>query len=384
MIVVGAGPAGATAARYCAKDNLKTLLLEKEMIPRYKPCAGGVSLAAAGELDFPIPDSLIERRCRGISVFFETLGNRVDCDYTVAYMVTRSRFDAYLVEKASEAGAEIQDGNACRSISVDKGGIAVLAEKGEYRANVVVGADGFHSRVMRCLRPGFDRDEIRFCVIAELPIPGSRIYEMLGDRVEINFGFIDKGYAWLFPKAEYISAGIGGLPEKSRTIIQHFRNYLRMHGLRYDQKIRGCFLPVSRFRNDVYAERILLAGDAAGFVDAFSGEGIRFAIVSGRLAAQTARHCHERNNFSAGALKVYQDRCNDLMQEDLLRSIRLTDLLFRYPRLLLGTAVVNDSLLRRYMMTIKGEISFCEYANWVRMRFPLFIFNKIFLRKKTI
>jgi geranylgeranyl reductase family protein len=384
VIVVGAGPAGTTAARHCAKSNLKTLLLEKERIPRYKPCAGGVSLAAAGELDFPIPDSLIERRCCGMSVIFGTLGNRVDCGSTIAYMVTRSSFDAYLVEKAAETGAEVQDRNACQSISVDGLGVTIRAESGVYRANVLVGADGFHSRVLKSLRPGFDRDEIRFCVIAELPITGARIYKMLGDRVEINFSFIDKGYAWLFPKAEYISAGVGGLPEKSKTIIQYFRSYLGMHGFRGNQKIRGCFLPVSRFRHDVYTDRMLLVGDAAGFVDAFSGEGIRFAIASGRLAAQAVRYCHERNTFSAAALKVYQDSCRDLMADDLLQSIRLTDLLFRYPRLLLGTAVVNDSLLRRYLMTITGEISFCEYADWVKMRLPLFLFNRIFRRKKSI
>jgi geranylgeranyl reductase family protein len=383
VIVVGAGPAGATAARHCARGGLKTLLLEKDQIPRYKPCAGGVTRAAAGELDFAIPESIIERRCRGIRVALGKLKKRIQCTETLSYMVTRSNFDAYLVEKAAEAGTAVHDGEVCVSVSSHLHRIIVHTPREDYQSNIVIGADGFHGRVRRALRPGFDKEEIRFCVIAEIPMPESEISRLLDDIVEIHYGYIDMGYAWLFPKREYISAGIGGRPIKAKTLIQRLRSYLRSHGLRDDVRVRGCFLPMSRFRHNVYADRLMLTGDAAGFVDSFSGEGIRWAILSGKIAAGTAIRCHEKNRFSADELKEYQDQCFSRFGVDLLRSAKLTDLLFGHPWILLRTALVNDRILKMHLKTITGEIPFREYADWVRFRFPLFILKRFFSPKKT-
>ena len=382
VIVVGAGPAGATAARHCARGGLKTLLLEKDQIPRYKPCAGGVTRAAANELDFAIPESIIERRCRGIRVALGKLKNSIKCTETLSYMVTRSNFDAYLVEKAAEAGTAVHDGQACIAVSSHPQRIIVHTDTEDYQSNIVIGADGFHGRVLRALRPGFDKEEIRFCVIAEIPMPESEISRLLDDIVEIHYGYIDMGYAWLFPKREYISAGIGGRLIKAKTLIQRLRSYLRSHGLRDDVRVRGCFLPISRFRHNVYAERLMLTGDAAGFVDSFSGEGIRWAILSGKIAARTAIRCHEKNRFSADEFKEYQDQCFSNFGADLLRSAKLADRLFGHPWILLKTALINDRILKMHLKTITGEISFREYADWVRIRFPLFFIKRFFSPKK--
>ncbi len=382
VIIVGAGPAGATAARHCARGGLKTLLLEREQIPRYKPCAGGVTRAAANELDFAIPESIIERRCRGMRIALGKLESRIKCTETLSYMVTRSNFDAYLVEKAVEAGTAVHDGQACVAVSSHPHRIIVHTDKEDYQSNIVIGADGFHSRVLRALRQGFDKGEIRFCVIAEIPMPESEISRLLDDTVEIHYGYIDMGYAWLFPKREYILAGIGGRPIEAKILIQRLRSYLRSHGLSDDVRVRGCFLPMSRFRHNVYADRIMLTGDAAGFVDSFSGEGIRWAILSAKIAARTAIKCHEKNRFSADELKEYQDQCFSNFGTDLLRSAKLAELMFGHPWVLLGTAVVNDKILKMYIKTITGEISFREYADWLRIRFPLFFLKRFFSQKK--
>jgi geranylgeranyl reductase family protein len=380
VIVVGAGPAGATTARHCALNNLRTLLIEKEKIPRYKPCAGAVTRGAAKELGFSLPKSLIERTCNGIRYSYGKFKNQIKSAHPLVYMVKRSSFDSFLVEKAAEDGAEVHDSQACISLFTDGSGVRVKAEKGEYQANIVVGADGFHSRVLRSLRSGFQRDEIRFCVSLDIPIEETRLNQMLGDMLEIHFMNTTAGYIWLFPKAGYVSAGFGSLPVRSRLAIQEFRRFLKNQGFGEDLKLRGCFLPVSRFRTSIHGNRILLAGDAAGFVNAVSGEGIRFAVSSGKIAAQVALHCHEQGDFSREALKEYQDRCTRMFGRDLLRAVRLSDLMYSYPGLFFGTAIVNEEIVAHYLMTVTGEKSFCGFTEWVKYRLPIFVLKRIFSR----
>ncbi len=378
VIIVGAGPAGSTAARHCGLKGLKTLLLEKEKIPRYKPCAGGITFAAAKELDFDIPDDLIERKCHGMRIVFGKFKNHVTEEHPLAYMVTRSLFDEYLVEKAVTAGAEIQDSETCLSVTPDREKVSVYTSKGEYLSNIVIGADGFFSAVLKSLGKKFDKNEIRFCAITEIPMPESSISDLLNNCVELHYGVVNIGYAWLFPKREYISVGIGGPLLQSKTIIQGFKRFLKRGGFNDRIKPRGCFLPVSQFHSNVYSERVMLAGDAAGFVDAFSGEGIRYAIASGKIAAKTALLCHESNDYTADSVRRYQHNCVESFGKDLKYSHRITEMLFKRPNLFLTTAIINDSIQRRYLSTVTGDIGLEEYFYWIKKRFPYFLFKRFF------
>ena len=149
VIVVGAGPAGSTAARQCAINNLSTLLLEKEKFPRFKLCAGGVTRAAMDELDFELPKDIIERRCSGLKAGFNDHQNQVDFKSTVAYMVKRDKFDQKLADMAVEAGAVIHESEPCRDISLGRDNVSVHTDKNEYQGNLVIGADGFFSIVLK-------------------------------------------------------------------------------------------------------------------------------------------------------------------------------------------------------------------------------------------
>jgi len=159
VIVVGAGPAGATAARHCALNNLRTLLLEKEKIPRYKQRAGGLTRASVKELGFPLPESLLERTCNGMRYSYDKFRNQIKSVHTLVYMVKRSSFDSSLVEKAAKDGEDVHDSQACISLVTEGSGVTVKAEKGEYRANIVVGA-GFTAEY--CVLFGEDSMETKF------------------------------------------------------------------------------------------------------------------------------------------------------------------------------------------------------------------------------
>jgi len=371
VIVAGAGPAGSTAARLCAEHGLRTLLLEKEKIPREKPCAGGLSIAASRELGLSLPANLIERRCRGMRLVVGETQTTVETEHDVAFMVRRSSFDAFLAGEAARAGAEIHEEEGCTVAARDEGCVSVGTKKGSYRAKTLIGADGYFSAVAKVVRPPFSTDEIRFCLIADIPLPGAEIEQRLGDLVEIDYGVVELGYAWLFPKRDHVAAGVGGSSSRARSMKETFIRFLRARDLPVPLRMRGCYIPISRFRSPVRAGRVLLAGDAAGFVDSFSGEGIRYAAASGRHAAEAV--IRFEGDERGGDLGSYEKACRRSFIGDLRSSNSVTDLSFRHPGIFLAPVVADRKMLLRYLETMTGSRGFREYARGLALRFPFLL-----------
>src|SRR5712692_11365167 len=149
LIVVGAGPAGSTAAREAAASGATVLLLDRAEFPRDKPCGGGVNVRAADLLPFSI-EPVTERTIRGIDVSLNLHGS-FGRSYAkpLSYMTQRSRLDAYLAEKAAEAGAVFRDGVTVRSLDAVAGGITVRANAETFTGRVAIGADGANGIVAR-------------------------------------------------------------------------------------------------------------------------------------------------------------------------------------------------------------------------------------------
>jgi len=378
VIVVGAGPAGTTSARMCAGYNLKTLLLEKEKIPRDKICAGGVTSAAVNALDLSIPEHLIERKCRKISVMYEKVRNRAQLEKPFLFMVNRKKFDAFLTDKAVEAGASLHDGEQCLFVSTDeKNRVIVNTDKQRYTAGVVIGADGVYSRVLKNLHGGFGRDEIHLCITADIPLPDKEIEKRFGDLVTIYYGFESIGYAWLFPKSGYVSAGIGIEGARSKKLVKRLMDFLKLKNLDTNVRIRGYFIPVSHFKRPAYGNRIILAGDAAGFVDGFSGEGIRYAILSGKTAAQTTIKAYNSGDFSERIFRSYQEKCYSTFGHDLLCSEKILKHMKINRDFMLETALLDTNSLTRYLQTTTGDLSLCDFIQWLRERIPFLLTKKI-------
>ncbi|MGA2763383.1 MAG: geranylgeranyl reductase family protein [Spirochaetia bacterium] len=373
VIVVGAGPAGSSAARDASLAGLSTLLLEKQKLPREKRCGGGISAAALKELDFTLPDRIVERRCYGMWGIQNSILTEVRVDRCVATMVSRSTFDAFLVEKAVEAGARIAEAEACREIRVLPDCVIVLTEKAEYRAALVIGADGVSSLVARSVRPKWKRREMRFCLVADVPLSPESIYQKMRDLVELRYGFIRRGYAWAFPKRDHVSFGIGGTVGDARALRLDFARYLKLHGIDSEVPCKGCFIPVSEFRHDVVADRLMLCGDAAGFVDCFNGEGIRYAIASGRLAGRAAALAFKKGDFSKRTLFAYQRAFYARHKKDLVWSSFIMGLSSRLPRLVFGPLLADRKTILRYFKVMSGDEHFRSFARWIIVRLPWLI-----------
>ncbi len=382
VIVIGAGPAGASAARSTSNAGLSTLLIEKQKLPREKRCGGGISAAAIKELDFPLPERVIERRCYGMWGIQNNILTEVRVDQCVATMVSRPTFDAFLVEKAVEAGARIAEAEACREIRVLTDYVIVMTEKAEYQAALVIGADGVSSVVARSVRPKWRRREMRFCLVADVPSTPDSIDRKMRNLAELRYGFIRDGYAWAFPKKDHISFGIGGAMSDAKSLRRDFAAYLKLHGIDGEVPSKGCFIPVTEFRHDVVADRLMLCGDAAGFVDCFNGEGIRYAVASGRLAGRTAALAFQGRDFSKRTLLTYQHAFYASYRRDMVWSSFIMRVSSRFPRLVFGPLLADQKTILRYFKVMSGDEHFRSFARWIIIRLPWlmirhFLFNRV-------
>ncbi|MDQ3928779.1 MAG: geranylgeranyl reductase family protein [Chloroflexota bacterium] len=288
VIVSGAGPAGATVAYQLARSGASVLLLEKERLPRYKTCGGGITAKCARLLDFDI-SPVVERTIMGV-----TVTNRLApaitwrSDEPLCYMVMRDRFDHLLVHKAQEAGARVLEGTTVKAVEVSDEGVAVTTRDGRrFQGRVVVGADGANGVVARNL--GLAREgTVGIGLESEVRV-ASQDLDAWHDRVLLDMAVLKHGYGWIFPKADHLSIGVGGPSDDTPLVKQYsarFTNYCRSILGQYEVvHSQGHRLPVRPAGLPIHTQRGLLVGDAAGMVNPLDGEGIYYAISSGQIAA---------------------------------------------------------------------------------------------------
>jgi len=312
VLVVGAGPAGATAARTLALAGVPVRLLDRSAFPRNKPCGGGLSLRVVRR--FPYLQRALERiptlpvaRLRldgpdGASAL-------ITSPVPAALMVRRVEFDALLVSLAVEAGAELLTGIEIVQAGMDEHGVRVSARDGrQFAAPVVIAADGVHSVIARRLglNRGWAAERVALDLMEETPrtaltdVDPATLWVSYGHDLEggPRGRAAAEGYAYVFPKPDHVNVGVGYLLSYYRRHIRA-RPYdlqrdlvgrLRRDGLLQGESVRRHFtpylIPVAGPLRRPGRGRVLLAGDAGGFVNAFTAEGIYYAMVSGDLAAR--------------------------------------------------------------------------------------------------
>lgn len=368
VIVVGLGPAGSTAAYKLASSGLRVLGLDKEKFPRYKSCGGCISTKIERELDFDISGA-VEDTVYGATFTYKS-GRPVDImsDRPVGYNVMRDRFDNLLVDKAREAGAEVIDGCRVTSVEDDGSSVTVTTASGvAYRAKALVGADGasgFTGRVHFGLNP----KEAAVSLTAEVPYD-SALTDVKG-RLFIDFGGVPFGYAWIFPKKEVLSVGMAGDAAKIKGGIKaHFNAFVSSHyalkGFDVDER-RGWMVPVFYSGSTRAVKgRILLVGDNGHLVDPFLGEGIYYAIKTGKGAASAIADALRNGgeDFSA-----YQGWLEKEIYPEFKSAERLSSLVYNHPRLWYSIIEKDPSIMLRYYDVIRGEESCDSFHAWVHAK----------------
>jgi len=363
-VVVGAGPGGATTAARLAACGARVALLERGPIPRDKPCGGGLSPKAYRLVDCEIADLVLARpshvllRSPGFGpVTLQARSGQI-------WMVRRPEFDARLVEHARDRGADVRTNAHVREVRLNPDRTtSVMSDGGEFRSRVVVGADGADSLVARSvgLRRGRDRD-----YTLALEIEGRGVGGVAPDAI-VDFA-LPRGYAWLFPKGEVWNVGIGTDDRAEfRRLRQHLADFQARHGLRFDGPARpiGHKIPVWRGGEPLHKGGVVLVGDAAGVADPFFGEGIAYAIQTGRLAADAAVAFLRGD---APDLAGYTKAVQTILARDLRFWSVLSKIVYRAPNLALRALALSRLAQHLADQAISGDRSFSHL--WSRASGP--------------
>jgi geranylgeranyl reductase family protein len=288
-IIVGAGPAGSTAAFRLATEGARVLVLDRQRFPRDKPCGGGVTIRGANLLPFPI-DPVVERVVTQINVTRGHHGPRreVSAGEPLVLMTQRRRLDAFLIEQAVAAGAEFRDGTRVREIAFVNDGVRVRTDAGVITATALVGADGANGVSRQAL--GAPPPSYAVALEGNLARSAAHFDDTAYESTALlEFDTVPGGYGWIFPKGDHVNFGVGGWSDQGPRLRDHLAEICIAHGVEIDEleHIRGHRLPIRRSGTPVATARAVLVGDAAGLVDPFSGDGMYEAFMSSRLAAET-------------------------------------------------------------------------------------------------
>jgi geranylgeranyl reductase family protein len=401
MIIVGAGPAGSTAAIFAAQYGLNTLLLDKHSFPRDKICGdalSGKSVAILREMNLlekiqALPGAFIQSitfSSPNHAAFNIDLKNTSLKDTPKGFVIRRQYFDELLFKEAKQktettienfrvSDLIIEDGYVCGVSGTD---LETNTHR-EFRAKLVLGADGYKSIVARKLNL-YDHDPKHWVVALRC------YYENvkgLTDQIELHY--VDEvipGYFWIFPLENgYANIGIGMLHKyiKTRNVdlnqalqnsisSPYFRN--RFSEARALEKPVGWNLPVGSKRRKSYGNGFMLLGDAAGLIDPFTGEGIGNAMYSGKYAVEIAENALDRNDMSEQFLRRYEDNLWAFIGNELKISSKLQKIgRFRFLlNFVIGKAARKAEISNVIAGMLANEVPRKELAN------PLFYLKLLF------
>ncbi len=361
VIVVGAGPGGASAAYDLARAGLRVLLLEKAALPRYKPCGGGLTSKVFGALDFDFSPT-IESTISRISAGYGRERTRVEVQAPVAWCVMRDRFDLLLVERAVRAGAELRAAQPVTAVEFGEAGATILAGSEALHAAFVVGADGVNGIVRRAA--GFPaHTRLAVALEAEMDAPPAAL-EAWRDMLHADFGAIGWGYAWIFPKADHLSIGIGDLVRRGTktdlraALARYIASEPSLRDAR-ERLTRGHRLPLGGKFARYHAPRAVLVGDAAGLVDPFSAEGIYYAIRSGQMAAQELTAAFASGDFD---LSRYTRRINAEINADFRYAWWFSQVFYHLPHLAYRLCARSASIRGAAVSVLTGHATYRQLA----------------------
>lgn len=372
VAILGGGPAGAAAACRARALGLSVCLLDKARFPRDKLCGGLFTGRARSEyrrlFDAELPQALFEERTRiAFHMGARDMG-RMD-DVPPMYLTMRWDMDAHLLDRARTAGADVRDGT--RVTAIDLPGERLRMADGRWlHYRVLIGADGVTSPVARALfGRAFDPARIGLALEKEMAVEPD---PEKARTVRVDFGAATWGYGWSFPKRGSVTVGLGGLQARNPDMKSLLFDYTAALGRDRSEAagMKGHFLPFGDPKRRPGRGNVVLVGDAAGFVDPITGEGIAYALQSGRLAAEAA------------ATVIREDRCVDYARvyrgavRPVLRSIRiataLRPIVFAdwmaplFARSFAGSRRVKHA----YMRMLAGELDYPDVLVLVLRRLP--------------
>lgn len=366
VIVIGAGPAGATAGYELAQRGLDVLIIDREKLPRDKTCAGLVSTKVTEIINFdisPVVEQVIYNRTFSFELGEKFTGHS---QTPVGYTVRRDRFDYLLAMEAKAAGASIKDREKVERLEVLPNEVKIFTANHTFTAPIIIGADGAYGITARSA--GLMRGvETRITMSTNVYAPRNK--ESWDSAMNMDFGVVTGGYGWIFPKKGYLSVGTGTYLQFVKELKPYVMKLLSSLGLESAsvERFKSHPLPTRNPKEPIQRGRILLLGDSAGLTDPFWGEGIFYAMKSAQLAAPVVEKCLKEGVIN---LKPYQNAVDREIMPIFESSRRLLSFYSHFPR-------VYFDLLKRKMVETEfiGYSDFKEDSDWLGAKCQEYVQN---------
>ncbi len=363
VIVVGAGPGGASAAFFLGQSGRHVLVLERATPPRHMPCGGAVPKATFRRFPFSF-DTVIEAEPAAAEINYPGQSPvKISLDDRPVAMVRRAFFDAYILAQATGAQVEVLDGVAVTGVTEHPDGVEVTATGGRtFAARYLIGADGANSTVAQTL--GLRKRRVLSGAVEAEVEPDEAMLARWAQTAVWLFGACPGGYLWIFPKRERFSVGVAcfspGKADLRGILVRHMANWgVDLTGV----QLHGHPLPLHWRREPLHTARCLLVGDAAGLVDPLLGEGIRYAVYSAEIAAQAI----VQNDLARYTRRVQREIGDGQLWAKLAAS-----LLYGLPRLSWRWALCHPRIVQACINVLRER---WDYRTFVRL-LPLYILER--------
>ncbi len=360
VAIIGAGPAGTTAASLLADKGFEVLILDREYFPRAKPCGGALSQKIKKFL-------LVEyESLKGHEVFgaeFSFKGQdafRIESPDCIAKLIHREDLDLSLLNLSIDKGARFVAGKKVIHLEKKDSFVCLETENGACcHAKVVIGADGPRGVSARFMNPGH---RVPMGVAIEEETEIETIPKLDLKKVYLDFGRFPWGYGWIFPKEGLSSVGCGAIVRRKKIPLkEEFERMKHKFPFLYGnvKKAKGWLLPYfGEFSYHRADEQVLLVGDAARLMDPFLGEGIYYAMASATFAAESIIKMFNRKRSLVG---LYLARIQKELMDELKHAVRMAE--FVYPRIKLGFYALrrSKSLGHLYVHVMSGKLSYRDF-----------------------
>ncbi len=381
VLVIGAGPAGSSAARYASRYGLKTLLIEKRPdIGSPVRCGEGVSKSWMPEVDLKPDPHWISVEVKGARIYGPSERNPImltaeNAGNEVGYVIERDKFDKHVAALAASEGSDIWVKSP--AVGIIKEGNRIVgarirhnAEIVDVKAKIVIAADGFESEFGRWAG-------LKSLILAKNDIISAIEYRMINvdsneDYTDFYLGSIaPAGYLWVFPKGPHeANVGIGVTISRMKDrwdVKNYLDNWINSHpGYKKGkiiQEITGG-VSVNKVRDKMTLPGLMVIGDAARLIDPITGGGIANGLISGKYAAQVAKKAIDANDFSEEMLRNYELMVKEKLERKHLRNW--------FAKEKLGT--LSDDTLDKLIDVVSGvrinEISVEKILKAVQVKYP--------------